>query len=255
MTTDIVIPTKDRPLHLARLISQVKAQIPDAFFIVVDGSEHPVKDVHDGVVLHAPDLKLGGVRQLGLMFCKSKISLNLDDDIILPPFWFATLMKDMDSSGAIVCSSRILFGEPNEPTIAKYYRASGEINYGSAAIMIDTQRLRDLGGWNTEIHMGEDSELRLRMPPGSWVISEAEVWHPVSFRRWIRMAFSYSDGAAILIQKGRMSLLVAVKRMLLKLTRPFVYGWRTRSFRVFIYGSIYNLAYLAGLVRAGVRRL
>lgn len=247
---EVVIPTKDRPVRLFNILAQVRAAIPNAEIIVTDNSPEPAElpfpvEHH----IHAPLPGFGNIRQAGLDQCKGPLAVTLDDDVFLTPGWYPKIRKAMEESQATVVSSRIIYGAPVETTIGKIYKASRTRNVGAGAIIFDVEKLRKAGGWNRKINVGEDTDLALRLGK-EWIVSDAEVWHPLSFDQWMRMAAKYgSQGVAQNIKRGDLPKSYALRTLGAPFTMPFYYGWKTRSAMVALYYFLYRSVYALGFIK------
>lgn len=245
---DVIIPTKDRPVLLHNIITQIRGNIPGSRIIVVDASASPSPPLlHVEEYVHLPLSTMGAARQAGLERCINGRAAYIDDDIIFTPGWHSQMVRDMGD--ATVCSSRVIYGAPVEPTIEKVFRASVAGHFFSVASIVDVAKLKAAGGWDCGVHMAEDTELHHRLPEGQWVISAAEVWHPLSFRQWMGKAWQYSSGAVQLFKHKGMKDEWLGRRLAQKLSYPFVWGWKSRSLLAFLYIVAYRFVYLCGVAR------
>jgi glycosyltransferase involved in cell wall biosynthesis len=103
----LVVPTKDRPEDLAKLLASLAAQTraPDQL-IVVDGSEPPVKHVCDAAGLPVDYVRvfppsLSQQRNAGMARLRPDITHAgyLDDDIVLEPDAVAQMMRAWENAG------------------------------------------------------------------------------------------------------------------------------------------------------------
>jgi glycosyltransferase involved in cell wall biosynthesis len=246
---DVIIPTKDRPVRLHNAIAQARAAMPGCRVIVVDSSSEPTPlgypaDLH----LRAPPKELGKSRSIGLEACVQKLAVYMDDDVMFPPGWLAGMMATMEKTGAAVVSSRIIYGAPLGGTIARLYRHSEARNVGGAALLVDVEKLRLRGGWCDAASYGEDTECAIRLG-SAWVVSDTEVWHPVSFMGWMHMAAYYSAHLARNIKRGVMPKRYAVRALGAPFTMPIYYGWKSRSVMVAVYYFFYRTVYAFGMVK------
>lgn len=118
----LIVPTKDRPEDLCRLLTSIAAQtrLPDQL-VVVDGSEPPVKDVCDAFLglpldyMRVVPPSLAKQRNAGMARLRPEITHAgyLDDDIILERDAVESMMRAWDRAGAEV--GGIGFNITNQP--------------------------------------------------------------------------------------------------------------------------------------------
>ena len=189
----VVIPTHDRPRELVQLIEKLNSQDLEAkrfeVLVVDDASRQPAAEVLAEVntrfalrVLRQEASGPGAARNLGVEHALGKIIVFFNDDAVpakdnlychlqahrsrteqLPVMGTFSLLPEfqVDSFGAHVESSRILFGQPLMRTGVLY----AGLTLCTGNLSIPKQLLDSVGGFDERFPYagGEDSELGIRL--------------------------------------------------------------------------------------------
>lgn len=104
MKFDVVIPTKNRPEDLDRIIESINksTELP-CKVVIVDQSNNIEKYIKSGryVVLHLHDTNVSGLtaaKNKGISYCSSEIIHFFDDDIIVDPDYFQTIHNHFENN-------------------------------------------------------------------------------------------------------------------------------------------------------------
>jgi len=247
---DVIICSKDRSNIICNTIEHIKKLIPYNNIIIVDSSEKPYSVLNGlGVKLvHTPNANLGFARQQGLLNAETEVVMIVDDDLILEEDWFELMipiLKQDEKTLAVSC--KIIFGHGTNEVIEKIHRAGKrrEGACGGANLMKRNEVLK-LGGFNTNIHRGEDMELELRINQHGfkWMKQqEAIAYHPCTYPQFLKRA--QQDGWGWIMvwyhsSSGNRLRFIA-RRLVSTFLMPFYYTFLTRDFRVLAYYSTYKI--------------
>lgn len=218
-----VIPVRDRPRQLARLLASIPAGSP--VIVVDDASLDPgrvaaVAEAH-GARLERLAVNLGpaGARNAGLRQVNTPYVAFADSDVVLAPGTVATLLRHFADPAVAMAVPRItgLRTTANSRTwLGRYENTRSSLDLGadpapvlpgtpvswvpSACAVVRTAALRELGGFDAEMRVGEDVDLcwrlaarglRVRYEPSV----EAAHDHRVTLATWFRRKAEYGTGA------------------------------------------------------------
>jgi mycofactocin system glycosyltransferase len=217
----VVIPVRDRPAELARLLAALRAEPVTADLPVVvvdDGSVVPVLD--DGVRIVRWEESRGpaAARNAGLRTVTTPFVAFLDSDCVPRPSWLERLRPHLaDPRLAVVAPRIVALGEGGESWVDEYEAAVSALDMGpdpaavrplsavsyvpSAALLARRDALGD--GFDEAMRVAEDVDLvwrlseagwRVRYEPGALVAHE----HPARTVDWLRRRAYYGTGAALL---------------------------------------------------------
>jgi glycosyltransferase involved in cell wall biosynthesis len=121
-TTSVVLSTRNRPEFLSATVASVLAghEVPSK--VVVDQSDQVPEGFSragpDPLIRylwrHARGLSLG--RNTGIAASRGEVLAFLDDDILVAPEWFGTLIRALVAAvPRTVVTGRVLGGEPERP--------------------------------------------------------------------------------------------------------------------------------------------
>jgi glycosyltransferase involved in cell wall biosynthesis len=214
MTVAVVIPTRDRPAHLAACLSAVRSELqPDDELLVVDSaSSTPVRC--DAPVHRVPVPGASRARNAGWRGTSAPVVVFLDDDVQVAPGWRSALTAALDGV-ALVCgrvavppsqvgAERPVAVTPDVPE--QLLDGTSALRGVSANLAVRRSALEASGGFDERLgpgtwsHAGEDLELLDRLlaagHPGRYapdVLAFHDQWR--SRRQLLRLDFGYGVGA------------------------------------------------------------
>lgn len=241
MSVDAAVVTKDRPEQLMQTIRQLRQSVTVNKIIVVDSTAHP-EDFPD-VVIYTPDATLGYARQQALLHAETAILAFVDDDVILEKGWFKQMLSALNTAPeALAVSSKVVYGWQSDKIIEKLHRIGARPVGGSIGVsMLKTQQILDIGGFNVNVHRGEDTELHIRINQHGfkWIREHMAVaYHKMTLRQYWRKAEKDADGWCIMWAHLHNKFKYIMKRFASSIVMPIYYGMLTRDPRVTaVYGS------------------
>jgi glycosyltransferase involved in cell wall biosynthesis len=164
-TISVIIPSRDRPKSLHRVLRHLAETIPEAEVIVVDdGSAIPITS--DGlvrVIRQEESLGRSAARNLGAKLAHGEILAFMDDDILPSGRSWSRLVKLLEHSDAVWAGPRLIIeGEPHYPP----GEALGDVlivEHLPAGFLVTTRStFESSGGFNQRIHDLDDYELTTR---------------------------------------------------------------------------------------------
>ena len=194
---DLVVPTVARP-SLSVLLASLAPQLDDAStrVVVVDDRRHPspaLPDPPEALAGRVRILASGGrgpaaARNLGWRSSSAEWVVFLDDDVVVPPGWFAALSEDLAALPATVAGSQgrieVPLPQDRAPTDWERNVASLErANWVTADMAYRRRALERVGGFDERFPRAyrEDADLALRIRRAGYglVRGRRRVWHPV----------------------------------------------------------------------------
>jgi mycofactocin glycosyltransferase len=225
----VVVPVKDRPAELDRLLAAVRATAPGVGIVVVDdGSAVPqvteaVVGKHGGqVVRHRTSRGPSAGRNTGARACATPVIAFLDSDVVPEPGWLETLLAHFgDPAVGLVAPRIVAFSDGGpENAVTRYERRRSSLDLGarpapvtarsrvayvpSAAVLVRREAFGE--GFREDMPVAEDVDLvwrigaagwRLRYEPAARVAHE----HRARFRAWFARKAFYGTGAAPLARQ------------------------------------------------------
>jgi mycofactocin system glycosyltransferase len=218
----VVIPVKDRPAALARLLAALRADPVTADLPVVvvdDGSAAPVP-ARDGirVVRHPVARGPAAARNAGLRTATTPFVAFLDSDCVPLPGWLERLRPHMaDPRLAVVAPRIVALAEGERSWLSPYEAAVSALDMGpdpaavrplsavsyvpSAALLVRREALG--GGFDETMPVAEDVDLVWRLTGAGWRVRYEPAAgvahdHPAGTAQWLRRRAYYGTGAALL---------------------------------------------------------
>ncbi|NMO88944.1 mycofactocin biosynthesis glycosyltransferase MftF [Actinomycetospora sp. TBRC 11914] len=227
----VVVPVRDRPAELERLLTAVVATAPGLGGIVVvdDGSGDPaatgaVVARHGGrVVRHRSSRGPSAARNTGARASTTPVVAFLDSDVVPEPGWLTTLLGHLGDPAVGAVAPRITaWAAPDagEDAVSRYERRRSSLDLGarpapvtarsrvayvpSAALVVRRSAFGE--GFREDMPVAEDVDLvwrlaaagwRLRYEPAARVAHE----HRAGVRAWLERKAFYGTGAAPLARQ------------------------------------------------------
>ncbi len=210
----VVVPVKDNPGGLARLLAAVGEV--GARIVVDDGSTEPVP----GGVRHETARGPAAARNSGARLVATELIAFLDSDIVPDPDWLDTVLPLFEDPAIAAVAPRVRT-LPHGP-LGRYetrrssldmgpdpavVRPGGRISYvPTAALVIRRRVLTEFGGFDESLRYGEDVDLiwrlvaaghLVRYDPGSVVRHEPRA----TLRDWLSQRYAYGTSAAELTRR------------------------------------------------------
>jgi mycofactocin system glycosyltransferase len=218
----VVIPVKDRPVALARLLAALRADPVTAglpVLVVDDGSAVPVADLPGvRVVRHPTALGPAAARNAGLRAVSTPLVAFLDSDCVPMPGWLDLLLPHLADPRLAVVAPRIVALPGGERTWLVPYEAAvsaldmgpspagvrplSSVSYVPSAALL--ARRAALGpGFDATMRVAEDVDLMWRLTGAGWRVryepaAAVAHEHPARTGQWLRRRAFYGTGAALL---------------------------------------------------------
>jgi len=216
----VVVPVKDRPAALGRLLAALRADPGTAGLPVVvvdDGSRVPVAVPGVRVVRHDVARGPAAARNAGLRAAGTTVAAFLDSDCVPRPGWLERLRPHLDDPRLAVVAPRIVPLDGGTAWFAGYEAAVSALDMGahpapvrpgsavsyvpSAALLVRVAALED--GFDESMRVAEDVDLVWRLTSAGWRVryepaAELAHDHPATTGEWLRRRAFYGTGAALL---------------------------------------------------------
>jgi len=223
----VVIPVRDRPAGLARLLTALRDQ-PDTcaarILVVDDGSTDPAAvraaaaAAGAGVLRHDHAHGPAAARNVGLRAATTELIVFLDSDCVPRPGWLAVLIPHLADPRLALVAPRVVAlpaVRPGWPT--GYEAVAGALDMGtrpavvrpnsrvsyvpSAAVLARRAALGE--GFDASMPVAEDVDLVWRLVAAGWRVryepaAEVAHEHPAATVAWLRRRAFYGTGAALL---------------------------------------------------------
>ncbi|MGY2128006.1 mycofactocin biosynthesis glycosyltransferase MftF [Blastococcus sp. SYSU DS0617] len=215
----VVVPVKDRPAELARLLAALRADPATAGLPVVvvdDGSAAPVRAQGVVVVRHEAARGPAAARNAGLRAVRTPFVAFLDSDCVPRPGWLSALLPHLADPRLAVVAPRIV-GLPGRGWLQDHEAVGGALDMGehaapvrplsgvsyvpSAALLCRRSALG--AGFDEALRVAEDVDLVWRLTAAGWRVrydpaAEVAHQHPTGTVEWVRRRAFYGTGAALL---------------------------------------------------------
>ncbi|MEO6471672.1 MAG: mycofactocin biosynthesis glycosyltransferase MftF [Aeromicrobium sp.] len=223
--TTIVIPVKDRPESLERLLGSLPREV--AVIVVDDGSVKPTavgsvtRRHHARLIRSAISGGPAAARNRGLREVRTTYVAFVDSDVVADGDWLETLLAHFDDPRVGLAAPRILgLADGGKSWIARYESERSSLDLGPRAAAVQPRgwvsyvpsaclvaRVEALGsGFDESLQVAEDVDLiwrigaegwRVRYEPTAFVRHD----HRVEFGAWLARKHFYGTGAALLAQR------------------------------------------------------
>jgi mycofactocin system glycosyltransferase len=221
----VVVPVKDRPVALGRLLAALRQDPATRHLPVVvvdDGSAVPVRRA-DGVrvVRHEQCRGPAAARNTGARLATTGAVAFVDSDCVPHPGWLAALLPHLADPALAAVAPRI-GALPSGPHawFATYEAAVGALDMGerpapvrplsavsyvpSAALVVRRAALGD--GFDATMRVAEDVDLVWRLTAAGWRVryeprAQVAHEHPATTGEWLRRRAFYGTGAALLAHR------------------------------------------------------
>lgn len=234
--------------------------LPVNKLIVVDSTKKPYNLYGDIVYLHTPEAKLGYARNMGYLQVDAPCFMFIDDDIVHTPKDLEKIYRLLYSSEDIAAvSGMVIGGYPVHDNLMKLYEAGRETGYSAGYSIYKTDKIKQVGGLNPDIHIGEDTHLSylLRSNGYRWIrCKEAKVGHMTTPRQELVRAFRIKRGVPDLWKHSAIDKLdYTLRHFGRPFTMPFYYAAKTRNLRCGLLYAGISFMKLFGLLYYGGRAL
>ena len=233
MTSDLCICTKNRyPL----LLQNLKKNLPKINYehlIIVDSTLKPNYEVleqlmseYGAYVACTPNAKIGFARNSGLYLSREEHIYYLDDDILVSDSWASQLKNSIGNCFAV--SGCIIKGYNND-MLSKVHKKAYP-SHGAGHTLFNRKHLLRIGGWDSSLHLGEDTELYFRSQKHhfTWLHEHKAIcYHPYTLNQWVNHGTINGLGLAA-AQKKHLNEYhtshIFLKRFAGLLGAPIIYG-------------------------------
>ena len=223
----VVVPVRDRPLELARLLAALPAGLE--VLVVDDGSRDPAAIaavVHRAgahLLVHPHNRGPAAARNTGLARARTAYVAFVDSDVVPTDGWLARLRRHFEDPavGAVAPRVRALHDRPTDGSwIERYEAARSSLDLGPApAVVLPHSRVSYLpsatlvvrreavpGGFDERLQVAEDVDAVWRWCAEGWRVRyepEAVVRHDhrTDPSAWLRRRAFYGTGAALLAER------------------------------------------------------
>ncbi len=217
----VVIPVRDNPFGIARLIEVLRGL---RVVIVDDGSATPVLEsdfatIHSDtrILRHTRSKGPAAARNAGLRACDTDFVAFLDSDVVPRRGWLEALLGHFCDPAVALVAPRIVALHRSDSLVARYEAVRSSLDLGlreapvvpfgtvsyvpSAAIICRRRALLEVGGFDESLESGEDVDLcwrlneagaRLRYEPIATVAHD----HRTELRKWFARKSFYGGSAA-----------------------------------------------------------
>lgn len=196
----VVIPAYNEEHYLARCLEAVTGQdYPGPYEIIVvdngsgDKTQEIARSYPNVKVISEPKKGVGFARQAGFSVARGKIIASTDADSSAPPDWLSRISQIFYQNDHLVGitgppypldAGRVeFFGYPFYKLFLSFYASRGFNVCAGFNFAILAKAFWDLGGFNTSLRVGEDSEFWKRLKDYGPTMFVPDLIVPVSCRR------------------------------------------------------------------------
>ncbi|KAA8963641.1 mycofactocin biosynthesis glycosyltransferase MftF [Mycobacterium sp.] len=219
----VVIPVRDNAPGVKRLVAALRGL---RIIIVDDGSIEPIvledfsgANCDVAVLYHSECRGPAAARNTGLASCTTEFVAFMDSDVVPRRGWLEALLGHFCDPTVALVAPRIVGLTHGDTLVARYEAVRSSLDLGqkeapvmpyttvsyvpSAAIVCRTATLREVGGFDETLHVGEDVDLcwrlveggaRLRYEPIALVAHD----HRTELKDWFVRKAVYGGSAALL---------------------------------------------------------
>ncbi|MCX4530891.1 mycofactocin biosynthesis glycosyltransferase MftF [Streptomyces sp. NBC_01669] len=212
----VVIPVRDEPHGVRALRDALHGRHP--VLVVDDGSAEPLPGA---AARHPAPLGPAAARNTGVLSVTTALVAFLDADVTPGSGWLEPLLAHFEDPRVAAVAPRVR-SRPGRSPLARYERARSPLDLGaapaevgpgarvgylpSAALLVRTSVLRELGGFDERMRFGEDVDLiwrltaaghRVRYEPASEVLHRPRPNWPAL----LRQRFGYGTSAGPLARR------------------------------------------------------
>jgi mycofactocin system glycosyltransferase len=217
----IVIPAYNSSAdELTRLVAQCHASHHAGrvtVIVVDDASQPPIGDVPGATIIRRDtNAGPGAARSSGLDHVSTPFVAFVDTDVELPPDWLQPLLAHFVDARAALVAPRVA-SAPADGLLARYEALHSPLDVGSqsarvragtrvsyvpaAALVCRVSALREVGGFDDSMRVGEDVDLVWRLDEAGWRVRydpTVTVLHlpRASLSDWARQRYGYGSSAA-----------------------------------------------------------
>jgi mycofactocin system glycosyltransferase len=226
----VVVPVRDRPRQLARLLSALPPSLP--VLVVDDGSADPgptravAAEFGAQLLRHQVSRGPAAARNTGLARVRTDLVAFLDSDVGPVPGWLGLLRRHLDDPAVGIVGPRVLGGvpRPGDGWLCRYEAARSSLDLGprpapvqplgrvaylpSAAQLARRSALLAGGtvGFDASMPVAEDVDLVWRVHDAGWRVryepaAAVRHDHRTTLVPWLRRKAFYGTGAALLAER------------------------------------------------------
>lgn len=222
----VVVPVRDRPQQLARLLSNLPTDLP--VVVVDDGSRDRAACARVAgragvtVLAHAVSRGPAAARNTGLAAAVTPLVAFVDSDVVPVAGWLAGLRRHFDDPAIALVGPRVLGLPPQDSDswIVRYEAVGSSLDLGpspagvrpharvsylpAACLMARKEALRD--GFDADMQVAEDVDLVWRLVGDGWrvrYVPDCVVHHEhrTTATAWLGRKAFYGTGASLLAQR------------------------------------------------------
>ncbi|MEO5709668.1 MAG: mycofactocin biosynthesis glycosyltransferase MftF [Nocardioidaceae bacterium] len=223
----VVVPVRDRPRQLARLLASLPPGLP--VVVVDDGSEEPrttravATEFGATVLRHQVSRGPAAARNTGLVRVRTDLVAFLDSDVVPEPGWLGLLRRHLDDPAVGIVGPRVLGSRPRDDDgwLCRYEAARSSLDLGRrpgpvrplsrvaylpSAALLARRSVLDAGAFDDTMPVAEDVDLVWRAHAAGWRVryepaSVVRHDHRTSLGPWLRRKAFYGTGAALLADR------------------------------------------------------